>query len=326
MAPAPPPRHVAPMLAVAGALPTDEDRWSFEVKWDGVRAVAYLDGRTLALESRNLRDITARYPELSGLAAALDGRSAVLDGEVVAFDEHGRPSFGRLQTRMHLTVSADVRTRMTDTPVAYLLFDILWLDGTWLTGRPWHERRAVLDGLFPNGPGPSWRVSTAHVGDGSGLLDATREIGLEGVVAKRLDSMYEVGRRSRAWIKVKHVRTEEFVIGGWVPGEGGRAGRIGALIVGYYDDAGVLHSAGKVGTGFSAAELDRLAVRLAPLARPESPFADRVLDWRVARYVEPELVAEVEYREWTAAGTIRHSSFKTLRDDIPARRVVRPDS
>jgi bifunctional non-homologous end joining protein LigD len=311
------------MLATAGELPGDEERWGFEVKWDGIRAVAYLDGANLSLESRNLADITPRYPELAGLAVALEGRAAVLDGEVVAFDEQGRPSFGRLQTRMHLLAGADVRSRMIDTPVLYVLFDVLWLDGEWLTDRPLSARRAVLEELLDGRNGASWQVSTVQVGDGSSLVDATSQIGLEGVVAKRLDSTYELGRRSRAWIKVKNLRRQEFVIGGWVPGEGGRSGRIGALIVGYYDDAGVLHSAGKVGTGFSVAELDRLATKLAALARPDSPFAEQVPDWRIARYVEPELVAEVDYREWTAAGTIRHSSYKGLRDDKPAREVTR---
>jgi bifunctional non-homologous end joining protein LigD len=311
------------MLAVSGELPADQDRWAFEVKWDGVRALAYLRDGQLALESRNLADITARYPELSGMAPALGADHAViLDGEVVAFDDTGRPSFERLQTRMHLTGKEEIRQRSAAVPVAYLLFDVLWLDGEWLIDRPYVERRDVLAGVVERSASP-WQVAPSHTGEGTVLAEATRQQGLEGIVAKRLDSLYEPGRRSRAWIKIKNFLHQEFVIGGWVPGERGRAGRIGALMLGYFDDSGVLHYAGKVGTGFTQHELDRLARLLAPLARTESPFAEQVPDWRIAHYTEPRLVADVSYGHWTAAGQIRHSSYHGLRDDKPAGQVRR---
>jgi bifunctional non-homologous end joining protein LigD len=184
------------------------------------------------------------------------------------------------------------------------------------------ERRELLDQLMAGTTG-AWQISPSHPGEGDALLEATRQQGLEGIIAKRLDSPYEPGRRSPLWIKIKNFLRQEFVIGGWVPGGGGRTGRIGALMLGYYDDQGVLHYAGKVGTGFTGAELDRLAGLFSPLARVDNPFAERVPDWRVARYIDPVLVAEVAYGHWTAAGQIRHSSYQGLRDDKPATDVHR---
>ena len=319
-----PPEHLAPMLATTGSLPRQQDAFAFEVKWDGVRALAYVHDGDLHLDSRNLLDITPRYPELAGLAAALGGRSAVLDGEVVAFGPDGRPSFGHLQTRMHVASPVEVGRRMVDTPVAFLIFDVLWLDGTSRMDQPWTSRRHLLDGLELGGPTSPWRVPTSHLGDGTALLAATRANGLEGVVAKRLDSTYEPGRRSRHWIKVKNVRRQEMVVGGWLPGEGNREHRLGALLVGYHDDEGALHYAGRVGGGFTDAELDRVAGLLAELARPTSPFVEKVpVPARSARYVEPQLVADVDFSEWTQLGTLRHPRYKGLRDDKPAADVRR---
>lgn len=310
------------MLATTGTLPTDQSAFTFEVKWDGVRAISYIENGGLHVESRNLRDISGRYPELNGLPAALAGKDAVLDGEVVAFDDSGRPSFGRLQSRMHVASDLEVRRRMVDNPVAYLIFDLLWLDGRSLTDRPWTERRAALEDLdLGTGDGQSWKVPTTHPGEGDALLEATRVNGLEGIIAKKMDSVYEIGRRSRCWLKVKHVARQEMVIGGWLPGEGNRENRLGALLVGYYDE-GRLRYAGRVGTGFADAELDRLARLLDPLATDHSPFADPV-PLRQARFVEPKLVADVVFSEWTAGGTLRHPSYKGLRDDKEPSEVQR---
>jgi len=312
------------MLAASGSLPRDQEHWGFEVKWDGVRALAYCDGGAVELESRNLLEITARYPELAGLATALgEEHRAVLDGEVVAFSDGGRPSFQRLQSRMHVTGAAEVRRRMADTPVVYFLFDVLWLDGQWLVEQPYAARRAVLEGLLDGRTAPAWQVSPSHAGEGSALEAATRQQGLEGVVAKRLDSRYELGRRSRAWVKVKHLRRQELIIGGWLSGEGGRSGRIGALLLGYYDDAGVLRYAGRVGTGFTVAELDRLLRVLSPLRRDTSPFATPIPEQRLATFVEPSVVAEVAFSEWTGAGVIRQASYQGIREDKDARDVRR---
>jgi bifunctional non-homologous end joining protein LigD len=272
------------------------------------------------VESRNLNDITNRYPEIHGIADALGKRAAVLDGEVVAFDEAGRPSFGHLQRRMHLANQIEVRQRMGEVPIAYVLFDILWVDGRTTMDLPYAERRAVLDELVPS-PGPCWKVSTPHFGDGAALLEAARSQQLEGIVAKKADSIYEPGRRSRNWLKIKLQRTQELVIGGWVPGEGNRTGHLGALLMGYYDDEG-FRFAGKVGTGFSEKTLRSLKEMLAPLARDTSPFVDKV-PWKLARFVEPRLIAEVEYTEWTQGNTLRHPSFKGLRDDKDPKDVGR---
>ncbi len=319
-APEPFPRHLDPMLAtLAEGVPPDDGEWAFELKWDGVRVLAYVEGGALRLESRNGNDVTARYPELAPLAASLGGRAAVLDGEVVAFDAAGRPSFQQLQGRLHLTGGHRVAAQVAATPIAYVIFDVVHLDGRSTRDLPWHDRRAVLDGLGL--AGPSWQAPPPHVGDGAGLLAATAAAGLEGVVAKRRRSPYLPGRRSRHWLKIKNHRRQEVVIGGWVPGAGNRAGRIGALLAGYHDESG-LRFAGKVGTGFTTRELDRLGAVLAPIERAASPFVDRV-PYRDARFVEPVLVAEVEFTEWTDAGTMRHPSYKGLRDDKAAADVRR---
>ena len=317
------PGSLVPMLATPspGGLPPDDgDGWAHELKWDGVRAVAYLRDGSLRLESRNLNDITPRYPELHGLASALPGHDAVLDGEVVAFDEHGRPSFSVLQTRMHVVGERKVASLVGTAPLAYLIFDVLHLDGRSLRGLPWTERRAVLESLGLQGDG--WQTPAAHVGNGPAVLEASKAGGLEGVVAKRITSVYSPGRRSKDWLKIKNTCRQEVVVGGWLPGAGNRTGRIGALLVGYHDEAGGLRFAGKVGTGFSDAELVRLGALFAGLSQPSSPFVDKV-PYKLSRFLSPELVAEVEFTEWTHNGTLRHPSYKGLRDDKPASAVVR---
>jgi len=312
------PERVVPMLARAGDLPRDEGNWSFEVKWDGIRAIAYLQPGRIRLESRNLREITAGYPGLRGILLDLGMREAVLDGELVAFDEEGRPSFGRLQRRMHVTAPTAVRRLAASTPVVYAIFDVLYLDGHSLLELPYGDRRRRLEELGLEGP--AWRVPAVHVGEGSRLLAATVQQGLEGIVAKRLDSTYDPGRRSGVWIKVKNTRRQELVIGGWIPGEGRRAQRIGALLMGYHQE-GRFRSAGRVGTGFTEATLDDLQARLAPLERDSSPFIDGPKPPREARFVEPCLVAEIEFREWTREGIMRAPSYKGVREDKAPREV-----
>jgi bifunctional non-homologous end joining protein LigD len=306
------PERVVPMLATSGELPRNDDDFAYEIKWDGVRAMSYIRDGAMHVESRNLNDITNRYPEIHPLAGALGGRAAVLDGEVVAFDESGRPSFGQLQRRMHLANEWEVRRLMGEVPIAYVLFDVLWVDGRTTMGLPYTERRAVLDELVPE-PGPCWKVSTPHYGEGAALLAAAEQQGLEGVVAKLASSIYEPGKRSRNWVKIKLQKRQELVIGGWLPGEGHRSGKLGALLLGYYDDQG-LRFAGKVGTGFTEKTLRSLGEQLEGLARDDSPFADPV-PWKLARFVDPRLIAEIEYTEWTQGNTLRHPSFKGLRDD-----------
>jgi bifunctional non-homologous end joining protein LigD len=306
------------MLATpSDALPTSGD-WLYEMKWDGVRAIAVVEGPGVRLTSRNGNDVTIAYPEIQALAehVALD---AVLDGEIVAVDDDGRASFQRLQARMHLRDPALIREIAAQVPVAYVLFDVLWLDGHLVTDVEYRERRRLLEDLELRGP--SWQTPSAS-DDGEHSYEISRELGFEGLVAKRVDSRYEPGRRSPAWRKIKHHRAQEFVVGGWVSGEGSRENRIGALLIGYFDDDAWLRWAGRVGTGFTEAELDRLAGLLAPLARPDSPFADGGLP-RDARYVDPVLVAQVRFTEWTDSGRVRHPAYLGLRDDKPAADVRR---
>lgn len=320
------PERMEPMLARAGTLPaaSEEADWALEVKWDGVRAIGYADGGRLRLESRNGNDITARYPELRELGRALGAHEAVLDGEVVAFDAEGRPSFQRLQGRMHLAGERAVRRAMTENPIAYVLFDLLHLDGRSLLGEPYTVRREALEALALSGP--HWQVPGYRVGEGAALLAAARDRGLEGVVAKRLDSRYAPGRRSPHWLKVKNVRRASLVIGGWLEGEGNRSGRLGALLLGFHDreeDGFPLRYAGRVGTGFDSTELARLGDLLKARARSDSPFTGRQPP-KAARWVEPDLVAEVEYTEWTQTRTVRHPSYKGLRDDLDPADVGFP--
>jgi bifunctional non-homologous end joining protein LigD len=314
----PMPETVAPMLARSGPLPADQDRWGFEIKWDGVRAIAYAEGGRLRLTSRSGRDISAQYPEVRGLGEALGSTEAVLDGEIVAFGEDGLPSFQVLQRRMHVASERQVQRLAREHPVAYVVFDLLWRDGHSLMEETYAERRAALLDLGLRGA--HWQVPGHHVGDGDALLELSRRQGLEGIVAKRLDCPYTPGRRSSGWVKVKNVRRASVVVGGWLPGERGRSGRLGALCVGYHDEDGALRYAGRVGTGFSEGELVRVGRLLEPLAAAASPFEGRQPP-RQARFVRPSLVAEVEFSEWTQTRTLRAPSYKGLRDDLDAAQV-----
>ncbi|MEA2195127.1 MAG: bifunctional non-ous end joining protein LigD [Solirubrobacteraceae bacterium] len=313
----PMPERLVPMLAKASSgLPPDDDRWSYEIKWDGVRALAYSEPGRIRFESRNRNDISAAYPELKALNRALSSHRAILDGEIVAFETSDsgppRPSFGRLQGRMHVASESAARRRMKDTPVHYIAFDLLWLDGHSLMDLPYEERRARLQELELQGP--HWQTPDHVVGHGAAVLAASLENGLEGVVAKRLDSPYLPGRRSPCWLKIKNSRREDVVVGGWLPGEGKRRERIGALLVGVPDE-GRLRYCGRVGTGFTGAELDRLAKVLDE--REDSPFEGEPKPPRGAVWVQPTRVAEVEFTEWTADGMLRHPSYKGLREEAP---------
>ncbi len=314
---------IEPMLATLGQLPPGDldDQFGYEVKWDGVRAVAYLSKGQCRLISRNDRDITPAYPELSPPGNLLGGE-LVLDGEIVAFDERGKPSFAALQPRMHLRDPARIAKQSKANPVVYLVFDVMYRDGRDLTGLAYRDRRAVLDELKADSA-PSWRHSDYRIGGGASLYDATRESGLEGVIAKRLDSDYQSGRRSPDWIKIKHVRTQEVVIGGWTSGEGRRAGSIGALLLGIPGDDG-LTFVGHVGTGFTDQMLQDLSRRLHPMETKDSPFSDRVpaAVERAAHWVRPELVGEVVYAERTRDGRLRTPSWRGLRPDKSPADVV----
>jgi len=306
---------IKPMLASPGDLPGAdvEDAWAFEMKWDGVRAVVYVDGETVRVLTRTDREVAATYPELQGLPAVVAGHRVVLDGEIVALDAAGRPSFGELQVRMH--VQHPSAALLAKVPVSLLAFDVLHLDGRSQLATAYDGRRAVLEDLGLEGP--HWATPPAFEGDGATAMEVSRQQGLEGVIAKRRAAAYQPGRRSRDWVKVKHVRMQEVVIGGWSPGEGNRTGRIGSLLLGVRDDEGRLVYAGHVGTGFSAAVLEDLGARLGRLERPTPPFADEVPrpHAKGARWVTPTLVGEVAFAEWTREGRLRHPTWRGLRHD-----------
>ncbi|TFC21281.1 ATP-dependent DNA ligase [Cryobacterium glucosi] len=316
-----------PMLATLGSaadLVTDI-RWAFEPKWDGIRALAYLSTvgaeRPVRLFTRAGNEVTDAYPELlAAVPTAVDTASAVLDGEIVALDRSGRPNFGLLQSRMHLT-RRTVAAAAAATPVQYLVFDVLERDGVDLSRTPYSERRAILESLV-TGDG-AVQLSPDLPGDAQDAVRVSRELGLEGIVAKDADGGYEGGRRSRSWIKIKHHRAQEVVIGGWRTGNGNRSRSLGSLLLGIPSEAG-LEYVGRVGTGFRDRDLVVLRGRLDRLAQAESPFAAvPAADVRDAHWVRPVLVGEVDYLEWTSDGRLRHPSWRGWRPDKAAEEVVR---
>ena len=318
----PMPEGIEPMFSKPGdRIPTPDTAWGFEFKWDGIRALAYVDGGRVRLRSRSGEDVTPRYPEIHAMGRALGSNEVILDGEVVALDENGRPSFEEIQQRMGLSSESEIRRKMKTVPVHYMVFDLLWHDGHSLMEQPYTERRTALEKLKLNGA--SWQTPAYEKGGGAAVFEASRKGGLEGVLAKRLDSKYEPGKRSGAWMKIKNRYRQELVIGGWLDGEGKRTGAPGALLVGYYDK-GKLMYAGKVGTGFTDATLTKLAALLKPLATKTSPFAVGSPP-RAAHFVKPRVVAEFEFVEWTRSGQLRAPSFKGFRTDKAAKDVVRED-
>jgi bifunctional non-homologous end joining protein LigD len=310
------------MLATPGELPDDDAGWAYEMKWDGLRAIGYLTDGALTLRSRSDRDITSGYPELPGIAAAIGWSGVVLDGEIVAFGADGWPSFEMLQQRMNAPAD-QVRFVAAQVSVSYLAFDLLVLDGKPLLGEPYRRRRELLEQLGIDGQ--YWQTPPAFIGvPGADVQALSRQHSLEGVMAKRTESRYEPGRRSPSWLKVKNIRRQEVVVGGWKPGTGARAGLIGSLLVGVQSQDGFAY-AGHVGTGFSQQALRLLGQRLTPLITAVSPFATEVPPEHAAAavWVRPELVVEVTFADWTSAGRLRAASYQGLRADKAAADVVR---
>ncbi len=313
------PDHIPPMLATPSSVSDLRDGFVYELKWDGVRASVATDGTAVVVRSRRGGDITARYPELAGIGAQV-GRRVLLDGEIVAFGEGGRPSFSRLQRRMHLEDRGRIEVATRTVPVAFLAFDLLVDGERTLCELPYEERRAALEALGLQGP--SWQTPPAQREELATMLRVVDDLGLEGVVGKRPGSRYQPGRRSDDWRKLRIMRRQEFVVGGFRHGRGARQGTIGSLLIGYHDREGDLRYAGNVGSGFTDAELATVAGLLAGRMRDTSPFAGEV-PVRDVTFVEPTLVVEVQYSEWTPDGRVRQPSYKGRRDDKDPREVVR---
>jgi bifunctional non-homologous end joining protein LigD len=301
---------IAPMLATHGSVTSlKAAQWAFEGKWDGYRILIEVDHGTIRVRSRRGREVTGEYPELRSLAQDLAEHHVILDGEAVVLDSSGAPNFHEMQNRGR------------GSRVEFWAFDVLYLDGRSLLRASYRDRRKVLEML---GAGSDLIVPELLPGDGAQALEHSGKRGWEGVIAKRRDSTYQPGRRSSSWIKDKHWNTQEVVIGGWKAGEGGRTSGIGSLLMGIPAADG-LHFAGRVGTGFTERDLANLKKTLAPLHTDESPFHPPLprSEARGVTYVEPVLVGEVRYSEWTPDNRLRQSSWRGLRPDKEASEVAR---
>ena len=302
------------MLATLITDPFDDDRWAFEPKWDGVRTFAVCDGPP-RLISRNQRDITVAYPELADMHRYVRAKDAIVDGEIVAF-EGGIPSFEKLQSRIHVRDPREIERLRTTIPVAYIAFDLIYIDGRDLTASPYTQRRERLESSLE--PTSTLQVSPRHPEHGTQLFEAARAQGLEGIVAKRLDSRYEPGARSKSWLKVKTTFEADVVVAGWNEGGGGRNGRLGSLVCAVFE-GGSLRYVGSVGTGFTQASHARMEAELRARPSDEVPFPPQTLkdkrELRQAHWVRPDLVAMVEFRQLTSAGKLRAPAFKGIRED-----------
>ena len=295
--------------------------WAFEMKWDGVRAVVYLAGGRVKRLSRTGRDDTAAYFDVVEDLRAIDA-TAVFDGEVVVLDSAGRPRFGLLQNRINLTKPVDIQRAAKVYPAQLMLFDLLQLNGQSLLKKPYDDRREVLEALVQPPPGSRVHVPPIFDGDLDAAMGTSRQLDLEGVVAKRRDSIYQPGRRTRTWLKMKLHRAQEVIIGGWRPGKGRREGSIGSLLVGVPTEDG-LRYVGRVGSGLNDHQLDELQALLEPLARKTPPLVDVPReDARDAHWVTPSLVGEISYGELTQPGRFRHPVWRGLRSDKSPSEVV----
>ncbi|PXY31083.1 non-homologous end-joining DNA ligase [Prauserella muralis] len=309
------PELLRPMLAVSGTLPpvAEDDDWGYEFKWDGVRALARVEGGRVTLFSRRGTEITDTYPELRGLGPQLGSTQAWLDGEIVAL-KGGKPSFKALQARMH---AGEQRARQLakHQPVTYLVFDLLHLEGHSCLRLPYRQRRELLEELELGGV--HWQLSPSFTGEGAAVVEAAAEQELEGVLAKRLDSPYQPDQRSGDWVKITDLHALDAVIGGWRPGEGRRSDTFGSLMLGLPEDGG-LRYIGQVGTGFTDDMLRELLAALSELETERSPFHTEVPRDRAkgAHWVRPELVGEVVFKDWTDDGRLRAPAWRGLRPDL----------
>ena len=305
------------MLATLVDKPFDDEQWLYEVKWDGYRAVAFLDDNSVRLVSRNQNDLTMAYPELRDLPRWINARKVVLDGEIVALDEQGRPSFSLMQQRTGVGEGARrIRRTRDDIPILYYAFDLIYLDGYDLTQTDLEIRKHLLRGIIQDTG--LLRYSDHYVGQGTALFEVAAQRGLEGIVAKLRTSCYEQ-KRSREWLKIKIVRRQECVIGGYTDPRGSRE-NFGSLVLGLYDDQGRLIPVGQAGSGFTEQSHAQMWKRLHRLETSRSPFFGKVESDRRVHFVRPELVAEIRFTEWTHEGQsgavrMRAPVFQGLRLD-----------
>ena len=322
--PPPFPEHIDPMLATPKELEDfgDETGWTFEMKWDGVRTIVYLAGGQVRLVSRKGRDDTAAYFDVVPDLRRIDAETAVLDGEVVVLDSTGKPSFGLLQNRINLTRPVDIQRAATQYPLQLMLFDLLELNGQSLLRKPYEERRELLEALVRPPAGSRVHVPPIFDGDLAAAAETSKQLQLEGVVAKRRDSIYQAGRRGHTWLKIKLHRDQEVVIGGWRPGKGRREGGVGSLLVGIPTEDGLRYM-GRVGSGFNDHQLDEMQALLEPLARKTSAMIDVPReDARDAHWVSPKIVGEIRYGELTQPGRFRHPVWRGVRTDKTPDEVV----
>ena len=303
------PESIEPMLAKLSKVIPTGDNWRYEYKWDGIRALTYWEKGKLRIESRNLLNITSQYHDLSDIGEALGDYRMIVDGEILAFDERNRPSFARLQRRMH-TSPAKAKTAARQVPAYYYLFDILHLDGEDLMGQPYIRRREILEALKIDHP--RIKIPQSYDSDGDKMLVVAKKHGLEGIIAKRANSRYSPGSRSGDWQKIKVVKEQEFVIGGWTARKDS-SDKVGSLLVGYYDNKGLVY-AGSVGTGFDEATHKMLVRKLRPLETDKNPFEDKEFKIDI-KFVKPKLIAQVRFNRWPPGGDIQQASFKGLRTD-----------
>jgi len=323
------PRVVTPMLATLVDKPFDDPNWLFEVKWDGYRAVAFIEAGKVRLVSRNQNDLTRTYPELADLSTYIRARGAVVDGEIVALDEQGRASFSLMQQRTGISHNGRKIKRNADIPVLYYAFDLLWVDGFDLTRVDLEKRKEVLEGMLAGSD--ILRYSEHFMGKGMALYEAAKQRGLEGIVAKRRNSCY-VQKRTREWLKLKVTQTQECVIGGYTDPRGGRE-HFGSIILGLYDDQGRLIHVGQAGSGFTEETHQDMWQRLKKIETSKNPFFGPVESNRRTHWVEPKMVAQIKFTEWTHESDggglkMRAPVFLGLREDRDPRECVleRPGS
>ncbi len=307
----------AAMLAMPGTAAdiVDESEWAFEMKWDGIRAISTVEGNAVTLTSRNGHDLTTAYPELAALSTAVGVHTGTFDGEIVALDPSGRPDFGLLQSRMNLVRPREIAAAAKAVPVHYMLFDVLSLDGRSVDREEYTARRELLEAAITTTAAGTVQLPPAFTGRLSQAMATSKELGLEGVVAKLRNGRYETGRRSRSWTKIKHYRAQEVVVAGWRPGNGRRASGVGSLLLGVPDGTRIRY-VGRVGTGFTDRMLADILTTLGARSRKTAPL-DSVptADARDAHWVTPDLVAEVSFAEWTSEGRLRQPVWRGWRTD-----------